>query len=178
MSHIGDKTILIPNGVNINIQNNFLVFNGKFGSESILIPESLDVIYLDNKITINKLNDLRKTHCYQGLYRSLINNIILGISIKFKKILYINGVGYKFKIENNILEINSGFSHVTKLSIPNYLELILESATKLIISGINKEKVGLFASKIRQVSPPEPYKGKGIHYENEKIRRKIGKTGK
>lgn len=178
MSHIGNKIILIPNGVNINIQNKFLTINGKFGTESILIPENLDIIYLADKITINKLNDLRKTHCYQGLFRSLINNMILGVSIQFKKVLYINGVGYKFRIDDNKLEIVSGFSHTSKLLIPNYLELKLESATKLIVSGNNKEKVGLFASKIRQISPPEPYKGKGICYENETIRRKIGKTGK
>lgn len=178
MSHIGNKIILIPNGVNINIQNKFLTINGKFGTESILIPENLDIIYLADKITINKLNDLRKTHCYQGLFRSLINNMILGVSIQFKKVLYINGVGYKFRVDDNKLEIVSGFSHTSKLLIPNYLELKLESATKLIVSGNNKEKVGLFASKIRQISPPEPYKGKGICYENETIRRKIGKTGK
>ena len=98
MSHIGNKIILIPNGVNINIQNKFLTINGKFGTESILIPENLDIIYLADKITINKLNDLRKTHCYQGLFRSLINNMILGVSIQFKKVLYINGVGYKFRV--------------------------------------------------------------------------------
>jgi large subunit ribosomal protein L6 len=178
MSHIGNKFIIIPNNINIEINNNILTVNGLFGSESISIFNNLSLNILDNKIYITKLDTSTKTKSFQGLFRSLLQNIILGLSEKFIKVLTINGVGYKFEIENNILIIIAGFSHTIKLIIPEYLNVKLESPLSLTISGTNKQKVGLFASKIKQISPPEPYKGKGIFYLNEKIRRKVGKTGK
>lgn len=178
MSHIGNKAIVVPSGVNIEIENKSIKIIGKFGTESLLLSNNLGISLIEDKISIVKLNNSNETHSFQGLYRSLIQNVIIGVTNKFHKTLYINGVGYKFKIENNILEVNSGYNHPIKLIIPEYLNVKLDSPTKLIISGINKERVGFFASKIRQISPPEPYKGKGICYQDEKIIRKVGKTGK
>jgi large subunit ribosomal protein L6 len=178
MSHIGNKVIIVPIEINIEINNKLVEITGKFGTEFLSLPNDLSISFIDNKISIIKLNSSKKTHSFQGLYRSLLQNMIIGVNNKFHKILYTNGVGYKFKSENNILEVYSGFSHSTKFEIPKHLSIKLESVTKLIISGINKQEVGLFASKIHQISPPEPYKGKGISYENEKIIRKVGKTGK
>lgn len=178
MSHIGNKIIKIPKLINIEIDNNLLKIKGQFGIEELLIPNNLNIIINNNEINIVKIDNSKKTHSYQGLYRSLIQNIIIGVNNKFNKILYIKGTGYKFKIEKNILEINIGFSHLIKLVIPKNLEIKLESSNKLIISGINKEKVNFFASKIYKLKPPEPYKGKGIIYEGQKIKTKIGKTGK
>jgi large subunit ribosomal protein L6 len=178
MSHIGNKVIIVPIETSIKIDNKLVQITGKFGIEFLLLPNDLNINLINNKISVIKLNNSTKTHSFQGLYRSLLQNIIIGINNKFNKILYITGVGYKFKTESNILKVYSGFSHSTKFEIPEYLNIKLESPTKLIISGINKQQVGLFASKIHQISPPEPYKGKGISYENEKIIRKVGKTGK
>jgi len=178
MSHIGNKVIIVPSEVNIEIKNKLIKIVGKFGTESLLFSNNLSVSFIENKISIIKLNNSNETHSFQGLYRSLIQNIIIGVTNKFYKTLHINGVGYKFKIDNNVLEVNSGYNHPIKLIIPEYLNIKLDSPTKLIISGINKERVGFFASKIRQISPPEPYKGKGICYQDEKIIRKVGKTGK
>ena len=178
MSHIGNKLIVIPSETIIEINNKLIKITGKFGTEYLLLPNDLHINLTKNNINIIRLNTSKNTHSFQGLYRSLLQNIIIGINNKFYEILSINGIGYKFKIENNILKVYSGFSHSTDFEIPEYLNIKLESPIKLIISGINKEKVGFFASKIRQVRPPEPYKGKGISYENEKILRKVRKTGK
>ena len=178
MSHIGNKFIIIPSNTNIEINNKMVTITSIFGSESISIFNNLSLNILDNKIYITKLDTSTETKSFQGLFRSLLQNIIIGLSEKFNKVLTINGVGYKFEIENNILIIIAGFSHPVKLVIPKDLSIKLESPLSLVISGTNKQKVGLFASKIKQISPPEPYKGKGIFYLNEKIRRKIGKTGK
>jgi large subunit ribosomal protein L6 len=178
MSHIGNKFIIIPINVNISINEKIISAKGPFGVESLIIFDNLKINIFENKIYVMKLNTLNKTNAFQGLFRSLLQNIIIGVSEKFNKILNINGIGYKFEIDKNILTITAGFSHLIKLLIPEDLNIKLESQTSLTISGINKQRVGFFASKIRQISPPEPYKGKGIFYENEKIRRKIGKTGK
>ena len=115
---------------------------------------------------------------YHGLTRALIQNMIIGVNAKFSKILVAEGVGYKFQLDKQRLILNMGYTHPIEFIIPSDLEIKAESPTKIIISGIDKEKVGFLAAKIREIRPPEPYKGKGIMYEGEKILRKAGKSGK
>ena len=132
----------------------------------------------ENKLNIIKLNDTKESRAYHGLTRALIQNMIIGVNTKFSKILVAEGVGYKFQLDKQRLILNMGYTHPIEFIIPSDLEIKAESPTKIIISGIDKEKVGFLAAKIREIRPPEPYKGKGIMYEGEKILRKAGKSGK
>jgi large subunit ribosomal protein L6 len=124
------------------------------------------------------LRDTKEFKSYYGLVRALLANMVLGVCKPYVKILVLEGVGYKFNLSSTQLTLHIGYTHLISFKIPETLSLKMDSATKLVISGINKELVGYFASKIRILRIPEPYKGKGILYENEKIRRKVGKTGK
>ena len=127
---------------------------------------------------MTRQNDAKKTREYHGLMRTLIQNMVTGVDQLYSKTLIAEGVGYKFFLEKNDLALSVGFTHPVKFSIPAGLTLKLEFNTKILITGIDKEKVGFFAAEIRSIKPPEPYKGKGILYEGEKIIRKAGKTGK
>lgn len=178
MSHIGKKLIEIPIDVYIEIINNTINIKGKYGILTRNIFNMLSVNIIDNKIKIIPNNNLKSTNAYFGLMRTLIQNMITGVSQQFYKILIMEGVGYKFQYINNILNIYVGFTNSINIIIPEDIKIILNSATKITLSGIDKEKVGFFAAKIHNIKPPEPYKGKGILYENEKIQRKIGKKGK
>lgn len=178
MSRIGKKEIHIPIGTSINIINNHIYIEGKNG---VLAQPLLDGIILKlegQKLIVSSENINKKCKSFYGLMRTLIHNMILGVNTKFLKTLIVEGVGYKFYIENKSIILTMGYSHIVKISIPENIEIKLDSPTKMNIFGIDKQQVGLFASRIRAVRPPEPYKGKGIRYENEIIRRKVGKTGK
>ena len=133
---------------------------------------------MEKTLKIICTNETKACRSYHGLIRALVQNMITGVSEKFTKILVAEGIGYKFGIDKNNLILNMGYTHPIEFSIPNDLQIQTESPTRLSISGIDKEKVGFLASKIREVRPPEPYKGKGIRYEGEKILRKAGKSGK
>ncbi len=178
MSRIGKKSIILPNDVNININNNCVTVNGKFGSLERSFLNHISIVIANNVLTINLNNSTKEAQAYYGLSRALLNNMIIGVTSKFEKILILEGVGYKFQLENDKLVLNVGFSHPVIFSIPKNIKATLESSTKLILSSINLEDVGLLAAKIRNVRPPEPYKGKGIRYFDEFIRRKAGKTRK
>lgn len=178
MSRLGIKPIIIPKGTTIYFTNSFITIKGIYGELHQLIDNSLIIIITENDITIKRLNDKKTTKAYHGLIRVLIQNMILGVTKKFSKLLIVEGIGYKFKIEANILILYMGFSHLTYFPIPKNLILNLELPTRLTISGINKEEVGFFSARIRSIKPPEPYKGKGIKYNNEIIKRKAGKTRK
>lgn len=178
MSRIGKKPIILPDDVNITISNNCVTVHGKFGSLEKIFQNHISLELINNVLTINLNNTTKEAKAYYGLSRALLYNMILGVSLKFEKILILEGVGYKFQLENNKLILTIGFSHPVIFLIPDTINAILESPTKLILSSINIEDVGLLAAKIRNVRPPEPYKGKGIRYHNEYIRRKAGKTRK
>jgi large subunit ribosomal protein L6 len=179
MSRIGIKPIIIPKGVIVTFQDSSI--NIKFENNELsqlIATDFLSIEIINNLINIQRLNDKKTTKAYHGLIRVLLQNMILGVTEKFSKLLIAEGVGYKFQIEENRLILSMGFSHKINFIIPENLKLKLESPTRLLISGINKETVGFFAAKIRDIKPPEPYKGKGIRYENEIIKRKAGKTKK
>lgn len=181
MSRIGKKNISIPVDVSLKIEGSNLSIMGKFGKLEKKINENITLELLDNQLRVVKKNDEKSSRSAQGLFCVLINNMILGVTKKFSKILVAEGVGYKFQldqIDKKKLILSMGYSHPVIINLPEDITVTIESPTRISISGIDKERVGLFAAKIRDVRPPEPYKGKGILYEGEKILRKVGKTGK
>ena len=178
MSRVGKKIINVPKNVSIKLKNKRIIVKGENGSLEKEVLNKLDFKFLNRKIIITRKDDTKESRSYHGLIRALIQNMVIGVDKKFSKTLIAEGVGYKFQLEKNKLILNIGFSHLVEFEIPFELILKIESPTKLIISGIEKEKVGLFAAKIRNMRPPEPYKGKGLLYQDEKIIRKVGKTGK
>ena len=178
MSRVGKKVIKIPKDVSVVITDKTVNVKGKHGS---LEREFNDLITLnieDNELFVKRINDQKKTRSYHGLMRALIQNMVTGVDQLFTKTLIAEGVGYKFQADKTKLVINVGFTHPVEFQIPTDITVKQESPTKIHISGIDREKVGLLASKIRDMRPPEPYKGKGILYDGEKIIRKAGKTGK
>lgn len=178
MSRIGKKAIVIPKEVSVIFENREITIKGKHGSLKRIISQNVDLILNEGKIIITRLNDEKKSRESHGLNRALIQNMITGVENKFSKTLVAEGVGYRFQVDKNKVILNVGFTNPVEFEIPQDIGIKLESNTKLQLTGIDKEKVGFFAAKIRDTKPPEPYKGKGILYEGEKILRKAGKTGK
>jgi large subunit ribosomal protein L6 len=178
MSRVGKKAIDIPKDVTITIKDKLINVKGKFGTLDRELIGLVNLNIEDKKLIVTRIDDEKKTREYHGLIRSLVQNMITGVNQKFTKTLIAEGVGYKFIIEKTKLVLNVGFTHPIEFVIPADLAIKLETPTKIQISGVDKEKVGFLAAKIRDVRPPEPYKGKGILYDGEKIIRKAGKTGK
>ena len=178
MSRIGKKAIDIPKEVSIKMENNNITVKGKHGSLERSVLNLLNLTLEENKLVITRKEDSKKSREYHGLIRALIQNMVSGVHEKFSKTLIAEGVGYKFQVDKNNLIVNVGYTHPIEFSISKALAVKLETPTKVIISGIDKEQVGFLAAQIRDTRPPEPYKGKGILYDGEKIRRKAGKTGK
>lgn len=178
MSRIGKKIITIPKDVSVDIEQNIVLIKGKHGSLDLPFQQIVEISINENQISVQRINDEKQSRAYHGLIRALLQNMILGVSQQFSKTLIAEGVGYKFQLEKKVLILNMGYTHPIKFEIPEDISIKIETPTKIIITGINKEKVGFWAAKIRDVKPPEPYKGKGILYEGEKIIRKAGKTGK
>jgi large subunit ribosomal protein L6 len=178
MSRIGKKSIEIPKEVSIQLENEKIVVKGKHGSLERQILNNLKLEIIEKKLVITRNDDSKQSRSYHGLIRALVQNMVSGVDQKFSKTLIAEGVGYKFQVDKTNLILSVGFSHPVEFAIPPDLSIKAESPTKLVISGIDKEKVGFLAAKIRDMRPPEPYKGKGILYEGEKILRKAGKTGK
>lgn len=178
MSRIGKKLITLPSSVSAILTEGKITIKGKHGTLEQSIPSGIAIEQKENKLLIKRTDESKKTRSCHGLTRALVKNMVTGVTEKFSKILVVDGVGYRFQANQNLVTLLMGYSHPVELSIPADLSITVESPTKLVVTGINKEKVGFFASKIREVRPPEPYKGKGIRYENEIIIRKAGKTGK
>ena len=175
MSRIGNRELNIPEGVTVNVENNVVTVTGSKGTLTFEYKNDVNVEVKEGKVVVTRKNDLKTSKQLHGTTNSIIKNMIDGVSNGFKKELEINGVGYKFTIQGNKLVINAGYSHSVNLDIPSGLKLETPSATELTISGIDKQKVGEFAANVRKVRGPEPYKGKGIKYKDEHIRRKEGK---
>jgi large subunit ribosomal protein L6 len=178
MSRIGKKVIEIPKDVSVQLENEKIIVKGKHGSLEREILNNLKLEITDKKLVITRNDDSKQSRSYHGLIRALVQNMVSGVDQKFSKTLIAEGVGYKFQVDKTKLILSVGFSHPVEFEIPSDLSIKAESPTKLVISGIDKEKVGFLAAKIRDMRPPEPYKGKGLLYEGEKILRKAGKTGK
>ena len=180
MSRIGKKTITLPQKVNAEIINSCISISGPKGDLTQEISPLIE-IKIDNEqntIKLEKNNHSKKAQALHGLYRSIINNMVIGVSQGFEKKLSIHGVGYRSQSEGNDLILNVGYSHPIRIEPPEKVQITVENGTNITVSGINKEAVGQTAAKIRSTRPPEPYKGKGIRYVNEIVRRKVGKAGK
>lgn len=178
MSRIGKKLITLPASVSVNWTSEKITIKGQHGILEQLIPSGIMIEQNETNLFIKRTDDSKKTRSFHGLTRALVQNMIIGVTERFSRVLVVDGVGYRFQTNQKVVTLLMGYSHPVELAIPKDLTINLESPTKLVVTGINKEQVGFFASKIREVRPPEPYKGKGIRYENEIILRKAGKTGK
>lgn len=178
MSRIGKKEIKTTSNIEIKIDNSKIHVKGEKGELFYNIPKAISIEKGKNNIKLIPKNSSTKTQELYGLCRSIIYNMITGVSKGFEKKLIIQGVGYRAQMDGKILILNLGYSHPICIEAPKNIKIQIENNTRILISGIDKEIVGQVAAKIRSTRPPEPYKGKGIRYENEKIRRKVGKAGK
>ena len=179
MSRIGRMPIAIPAGVTVDVaENNTVTVKGPKGELKRTLPAEMDIKMEDGQLTVARPNDLKKMKSLHGLTRTLINNMIVGVTDGYEKKLEVNGVGYRASKSGKTLTLNLGYSHPVEMTDPEGIETVLEGQNIIIVKGIDKEKVGQFAANIREKRPPEPYKGKGIKYLDEHIRRKVGKTGK
>jgi large subunit ribosomal protein L6 len=178
MSRIGKLPIKVPDKVNVIINSTSIVVKGPKGELSKNLPTSIKIIQNDK--IINVIPDERLSESYQlyGTYRSLVNNMIIGVTSGFQKKLELQGVGYRSQVDGKTLILNVGYSHQVKIPSPDGIKLSVEGNTNVTVSGLDKELVGQIAANIRLVRPPEPYKGKGIRYQGEYVRKKIGKAGK
>ncbi|MCC8126974.1 MAG: 50S ribosomal protein L6 [Clostridiales bacterium] len=179
MSRIGKLPIAIPAGVTVTIaDDNKVTVKGPKGTlERTLSPE-LTIKEENGHIEVTRPNDTKRIKSLHGLTRTLINNMVVGVTDGYQKVLEINGVGYRAFKQGNKLTLNLGYSHPVDMIDPDGIETVLDGQNKVIVKGIDKEKVGQYAAEIRGKREPEPYKGKGIKYADETIRRKVGKTGK
>ncbi len=178
MSRIGKKPIEIPSGVEVNIEGNIITVKGSKGTESVSYRDEVKVSVADNHIIVEPNSEDRKTNALHGLYRTLIANAVHGVSQGFEKKLEIVGVGYRANMEGSNLNMALGYSHPVLIVPPAGITLSVEANTKVSVKGSNKQTVGDVAAFIRSKRPPEVYKGKGVKYEGEYIRRKAGKAGK
>ncbi len=178
MSRIGKLPIKIPTTVDINVTNNNVVVKGKFGTLERTIPEVIRVEQTDGTLIVGVTNETRANKALHGLYRTLINNMLVGVSEQFLITLELKGVGYRANVQAKSLVLNLGYSHPVNIDIPDGIEVEVVQNTTLNIKACDKEQLGLFAAKVRSWRTPEPYKGKGILYKGEKILRKAGKSGK
>ena len=176
MSNIGKQSIDIPDGVDINLNKNTISVKGSLGELYLEFNSKMKVNYEDNKISVNRPSDERKYREFHGLYRALIQNMVTGVTVGFSKDLSLVGVGYTAEKKENFLIINAGYSHPIYMEIPENITIDVPSTTSIIIKGVDKQNVGDVAAKIREIRKPEPYKGKGIRYVDEYVKRKAGKT--
>ena len=179
MSRIGRMPIAIPAGVTEEVaENNKVTVKGPKGTHERVLPAEMDNKVEGATVVVTRPNDLKKMKSLHGLTRTLINNMVVGVTAGYEKKLEVNGVGYRAQKQGKKLTLSLGYSHPVEMEDPEGLEVIVEGQNKIIVKGIDKEKVGQYAAEIREKRAPEPYKGKGIKYSDEVIRRKVGKTGK
>ena len=178
MSRIGKLPIFIPDNVDVNWSGSQIVVKGKFGTLQTQIPETIGIQQDQSSLEVSLKNEGRNLRSLHGLYRTLINNMVIGVSEQFQLTLVLKGVGYRATVQGNEIVLNLGYSHPVKISIPESISVEVVQNTTINLKSCDKELLGLFASNIRAWRRPEPYKGKGILYKNEQIVRKAGKTGK
>ena len=179
MSRIGRMPIAVPAGVTVDIaENNKVTVKGPKGTLERVLPAEMDIKMEGSEIIVSRPNDLKKMKSLHGLTRTLINNMVVGVTDGYVKRLDVNGVGYRAQKQGAKLVLSLGYSHPVEMEDPEGLETTLEGQNIIFVKGIDKEKVGQYAAEIRSKRAPEPYKGKGIKYSDEVIRRKVGKTGK
>ena len=178
MSRVGNAPIAIPNGVETKIDGRNVEVKGPKGTLSLELPEPITASVEDNQILVSRPDDNRKNRALHGLSRSLVNNLVVGVTEGYKINMEIFGVGYRVQQKGKNLEFALGFSHPVKIAPPEGITFAVESPTRFSVQGIDKQLVGQVAANIRWLRRPDPYKGKGVRYAGEQIRRKVGKTGK
>ena len=179
MSRIGKMPIAIPAGVTVDLaENNVITVKGPKGTLTRALAPEMEIKIEGAEVVVNRPNDLKRMKSLHGLTRTLINNMVVGVTQGYEKSLEINGVGYRVVKEGKKLNLTLGYSHPVYMEDPEGIETVVDGQNKITVKGIDKEKVGQFAAEIRDKRRPEPYKGKGIKYAEEHIRRKVGKTGK
>jgi len=177
MSRIGKQPIGIPSGVTVNVANGEIQVKGPKGNLSGPIPEGITASVEGETLSLARPDDTKESRSRHGLARALANNMVVGVSDGFVRRLEIEGVGYRADVKGKVLNLLLGFSHPVNMPIPEGLKVSVEANTKVTIEGPDKQAVGQFAADIRRLRPPEPYKGKGVRYDDEQIRRKVGKAG-
>ena len=179
MSRIGRMPIAVPAGVTVDIaENNKVTVKGPKGTLERVLPSEMTIKLEGSEIIVTRPSDLKKMKSLHGLTRTLIYNMVVGVTDGYEKVLEVNGVGYRAAKKGKTLTLSLGYSHPVEMEDPEGIETVLDGQNKIIVKGIDKEKVGQYAAEIREKRAPEPYKGKGIKYADEVIRRKVGKTGK
>ena len=178
MSRIGKQPIEIPADVKVSIDNLYVTVTGPKGKLSRTLLNTVSVDLNDKSIIVTRVDDSIKARAAHGLSRTLINNMVTGVTKGFERALEINGVGYRAEIKGDVLNLSLGYSHPINFQLPKGITVDVDKMTKLLVKGIDKELVGQTAAKIRDFRSPEPYKGKGVKYADETILRKAGKTGK
>lgn len=178
MSRIGKLPITIPGNVSVDYNESEITIKGKFGTLQTNIPDIIGIKQDQSTLTVNLKSETKNLRSLHGLYRTLINNMVIGVSEQFKLTLILKGVGYRALVQNKEIILSLGFSHPVKINIPENISVEVERNTIINLKSCDKELLGLFASNIRAWRRPEPYKGKGVLYQNEQILRKVGKSGK
>jgi large subunit ribosomal protein L6 len=178
MSRIGKLPIKIPTSVDVTFNGADITVKGKFGTLQDTIPDSIKIEQVDDTLVLNLETQSRTNRSLHGLYRTLVNNMVMGVSEQFKITLNLQGVGYRAAVQGKELVLNLGYSHPVNIPVPEGVSVEVIKNTTLNLSGCDKAQLGLFAAQIRSWRPPEPYKGKGILYEGEIVQRKAGKSGK
>jgi large subunit ribosomal protein L6 len=178
MSRIGKLPIPVPANVDVTIDGQQISVKGPKGTLSHVVAEPITVEREDGILAVKRPDDERRNRALHGLTRSLVNNLVVGVTDGYEKKLEIHGVGYRVQLKGSDLEFSLGFSHPVKVSPPEGITFTVEGPTKFSVQGIDKQRVGEVAANIRKLRKPDPYKGKGVRYAGEKIRRKVGKTGK
>ncbi len=177
MSRIGKKPIAIPDGVDVTLGETEIKVKGPKGNLTGPLPSVISAAVEDGNLVLTRVDDKKQTRAQHGLARALASNMVHGVTQGFSKALEIEGVGYRAEVKGKTLVLTLGFSHPVEMAVPEGLSVAMDGNTKLKVEGVDKQAVGQFAADIRKLRPPEPYKGKGIRYEGEHIRRKVGKTG-
>jgi large subunit ribosomal protein L6 len=177
MSRIGKIPVKVPGGVKVTFLNEEMLVEGPKGK---LKQKYNPVVTFENKgneIVVGRKNEQKQTKAFHGLYRNLLNNMVIGVSTGFNRSLVVTGVGYKVEVQGKLLSMSLGYSNDIYVAVPEGLSVATDASGKITITGIDKQRVGEFAAQIRKLRGPEPYKGKGIRYDNEIIKRKVGKSG-
>jgi large subunit ribosomal protein L6 len=178
MSRVGKKPVEVPDGVDVKIDGNAVTVKGAKGELNRMFHERIGFDITNGVINVTRPDDSRESRALHGLSRALLSNMVVGVSDGFRKELEIQGVGYRATLKGQDLELSVGFSHTVTVTAPEGITFEVPEPTRITVSGIDKEQVGQIAADIRKVRPPEPYKGKGIRYVGEYVRRKAGKAGK
>ncbi|HWP45931.1 MAG TPA: 50S ribosomal protein L6 [Candidatus Limnocylindrales bacterium] len=177
MSRVGKKPIELPKNVKVTVEDSLCRVEGPLGKLEYRIPNGIKVVHQNGQLLVTRESDEKRYRSLHGLSRTLIANMVTGVTQGFSKGLEIEGIGYRAKVEGRVLTLNVGYSHPVNYPIPDGVTIEVRDNTKILVKGADKQQVGQVAAEIRNIKKPEPYKGKGIRYEGERIRRKVGKAG-